>query len=393
MLKKAILSTLLCVALALSFVACGPAENPQTDSGGTSSGSSVSSSDTNSDTATDGESTDASTATEGTTTDTRDEVKKDDPYWEEDAIGRKIIACDIINFSVVVYDLDACQGDYQRLINDKSTIVWEWSSVYDRNCVGFPGGLSSAKLRYSPYYGKDVVIACSSNGWWGVVDYEKCTVICEGWVSSGPHSVEMLPNGDLVIGVSAKTIGVYYIPLSAGVAEPVSELEAPACHGVCWDPERQCIWVLEGNGVFRATVENMGTKQAKLVRHYDNIKVLGNSMGHAFSPIYGQPGKYWVSENKLLIFDATTGEYTSAGALSAGGIKGVASFADGSVVEAICNLGGNAVNFYACDGFRILEKRMSEGKVQVVKYVATDVIFPIGGRQFYKVQPFTRNYL
>lgn len=226
----------------------------------------------------------------------------------------------------------------------------------------------------------------------GGIDYEKSTIICEGMLASGPHSIEMLPNGDIVIGVSSKQIGVYYIPLSAGETESVSELYAPGSHGVCWDPERECIWVLEGNGVFRATVENTGTKQAKLVRHYDNIGVFGNGMGHAFSPIYGQPGKYWTSGNGLLIFDAHTGSYDSAGALNAGGIKGISSFADGTVVEAICNPGGSAVNFYACDGFRIWEKRMSDGKVQVMKYVAVDVVFPEGGRQFYKVQPFTRNY-
>ena len=384
MLKKAILSTLLCVALALSFVACGPAENPQTDSGGTSSGSSVSSSDTNSDTATDGESTDASTATEGTTTDTRDEVKKDDPYWEEDAIGRKIIACDIINFSVVVYDLDACQGDYQRLINDKSTIVWEWSSVYDRNCVGFPGGLSSAKLRYSPYYGKDVVIACSSNGWWGIIDYEKCMVICEGMGPNNAHSVEMLPNGDLILGVSASQIGVYYIPITLGMTEPVSGIGAPACHGVCWDPERKCLWVLEGTGVFKATIENIGTKDAKLVRdNRSKVDLMEDADCHAFSPVYGQPGKYWVSAyENLWIFDVETGKFTkSDDAYNVNEIKGVASFADGTVVEAAVNLGGNAINFFACDGFRIIE----DG-------VATLVTFPKGGRQFYKIQPFTRNY-
>ncbi|MBO5249035.1 MAG: hypothetical protein J6B54_07125 [Clostridia bacterium] len=404
MLKKVFISILLCVALALSFVACGPAENPQTDSAGTSSNSaSVSSSDTNSDastdtvtdgstatsdnvtdTVTDEGSSDASTATEGTTTDTQDEVKKDDPYWEED-LGRKFLACDIVNFNIVLYDLDACNGDYQNLVNNKNAIVWEWKSLFDRNCKYSPGvGIDSAKLRYSPYYGKDVVIACSSNGWWGIIDYEKCTVICEGMGPNNAHSVEMLPNGDLILGVSASQIGVYYIPITLGMTEPVSGIEAPACHGVCWDPERKCLWVLEGTGVFKATIENIGTKDAKLVRdNRSKVDLMEDADCHAFSPVYGQPGKYWVSAyENLWIFDVETGKFTkSDDAYNVNEIKGVASFADGTVVEAAVNLGGNAINFFACDGFRIIE----DG-------VATLVTFPKGGRQFYKIQPFTRNY-
>ena len=91
-----------------------------------------------------------------------------------DTSGRKLIATDITQHRIVVYDLDACKGDYTKLTDDWISVVWEWDSDDDPNCTVYkPGyGLDSAKLRYSEYYKRYVVIACSSNGWVGVIDYK-----------------------------------------------------------------------------------------------------------------------------------------------------------------------------------------------------------------------------
>ncbi|MBO5249033.1 MAG: hypothetical protein J6B54_07115 [Clostridia bacterium] len=287
------------------------------------------------------------------------------------------------------------------MTDDKTAMVWEWSSTYDPNCKSGPGaGISSAKLRYSPYYKRDVIIACSSNGWWGVIDYQARKLLCEGKLISGPHSVEMLPNGDLVVGVSNNPMGVYYIPLSVGIFEPVHSIESHSCHGVCWDPTRECLWVLDYDEVYAVTVENMGTAQAKLVRDESRVctfKVGGKDYhdGHALSPIAGSPGKYWVSTvNYLWMFDSETMEMTREfdryNTLNRRAIKGIVSFEDGTVVETVHNLGGGAVNFYACDGFRVISPTVGQNGQTVD--VVTNAISPFMGRQFYKIQSFTKNY-
>ncbi len=116
----------------------------------------------------------------------------------------KFLATDIKNHSIVIFDLNRCRGNLDNLVN-RTCVVWEWDADKDLNCKLKPGaGLDAAKLRYSPYYGKDVIVACSSSGWAGVIDYEKKTVLWEYQIGGGPHSIELMPDsGDIVVAGSS----------------------------------------------------------------------------------------------------------------------------------------------------------------------------------------------
>lgn len=368
---KRFLTLLLLLSLLFSFAACGDGGSAPDSSVGTDN-----------------------TATEGTDT---SPVKAG---FDENA-EHKFLACDTVNGSIVVFDLNACEGDYQLLTEDGISVVWEFSADEHPECTTLSNkwSISSAKYRYSAYYGRDVIIACASFGWAVVIDYEAEEVLLEANVAPGPHSIEMLPNGDLVVAASAAPGDLAYIPLSAGLKEPVSRMEGTYFHGVCWDPENEWLWVLDDTGVFAVGVRNMGTKDGELYRIAGTGDVfVGEGGGHALSPIYGEPGKYWASSaSKLWVFDSETETLTTSfdrsSALTAEhNIKGICSFPDGTVVEAICNIGGNANNSWDCDGLRIFTKEMSKGKVQKLMNRTQEVIFDPEHRQFYKVQPFTKDY-
>ena len=311
------------------------------------------------------------------------------------------LATDIRNGGIVIFDLDACNGNYELLKDDSVAVVWEWRASEDPNCVGNPGeGIDAAKLRYSSYYKKDVIIACSSAGWCGVIDYEARTVLWEYTVSGGgPHSVEMLPNGDLVIGVSgdAKKGSVRYVPLSAGETLPSHTLYSPSCHGLQWDPENEVLWVLDYDEVYACTVSNPGTKRASLSRVKGSEDLFGDVdvSGHVLSPVYGQPGKYWVSAHKYLWqFDTDTGKltrsYNRASTLTRSNVKGVASFSDGTVIMTYGGLGTDTTYDWSSLGFRITTFEMSGGKIKQPKPKTTEVIFE--NREFYKVYPLSKEY-
>lgn len=340
-------------------------------------------------------------------TDQKTEDKKPDKKEEAEPtafnpdLEHRFLATDIRNHSIVVFDLNACDGNYELLKNDSVAVVWEWDADEDPNCTIKPdAGIDAAKLRYSGYYKKDVIIACSSNGWCGVIDYEAKSLLWEYKVSGGgPHSVEMLPNGDLIIGVSGdKNKGsVRYVPLSAGAVVPTFTLFSPSCHGVQWDPEKEILWVLDYDEVYGCEVKKMGTKNAHLVRIEDSGSTFDqmDESGHAFSPIYGQPGKYWASAHKYLWqFDTDTGRLTRSynrySDLTKTDIKGIASFADGTVVESCARLGGKTTYDWSSGGFRIITYQWSTGKVKKLVPTTTEVIFT--EREFYKVQPFTKDY-
>ena len=404
---KRILAVLLCLVLAFALVACGDTENTDlftetqtdeteglfTDSAEESNPPVSSETDSDSDTE---EKTD--TDSDSSNTGTTSNAVLFDPDMEH-----KFIATDITNHSVVVFDLNLCDGDFQLLKEDDVAVIWEWDADEDPNCKIKPGaGIDSAKYRYSNYYKKDVIIACSSNGWAGVIDYEAKSLLWEYQVGNGPHSIEMLPNGDVVVACSSDPGALAYIPLSAGATRPVSSIPSLYCHGVSWDPDNEWLWVLEDNGVYAATIKNMGTMEGEIGRvggmkfTFEN----GEAGGHAFSPIGGEPGKYWASSGKYLWkFDAEneelTRKYARAGKLTTStNIKGIASFADGTVVQTVSQMGGKDATTYewSCDGFRIVTREMSTGQVKTPTDRVTIVQFENSHREFYKVQPFTKDY-
>lgn len=375
-MKKRILALFLLVVLALSLVACGG--DPVNPDPGSDSNVPVSSGNT------DAESSDSNTSDQG-------EDTKVEGY--DASIEHKFLACDITSHGIVVFDLNKCEGDWQNLTNDSMSVVWEWIPEQDPNLkTAGPGlGIDSAKYRYSPIYEKDVIIACSSNGWVGIIDYEAKTLLWETVIHSGPHSVEMLPNGDLVVGCSSKPGALVYYAISAGYNKKVHSIPSLYCHGVSWDPEEECLWVLEHTGVYAAVIENMGTKNGKIIRIDRSGAQFPKNYtgGHAFSPVAGQPGRYWASSGgDLWQFDANDekmySNYPMNLYLSRGSIKGVTSFADGTVIETIGGIGNNSQSWSSA-GFLIVTRDRETQEVKS-EYVLFD------HRDFYKIQPFTKDY-
>jgi len=394
---KRIFAFLLVAVLALSLVACTePEPSTDTSSEGDTSSEVVSGTDTSSDVSTQ-PGTDPGTDTSTGTS----EPEEPKPLLYDPSMEHKFIATDITNHSVVVFDLNACDGDFTKLTDDSVAVVWEWDPEEDKTCKGNPGrGIDSAKLRYSEYYDRYVIIACSSGGWAGVIDYEKKEVLWEYNVGNGPHSIEMIPNGDVVVACSSDPGALAYVPLSAGITKPVSSIPSLYCHGVSWDPENEWLWVLEDNGVYAATIMNMGTKDGKIARvgGVGDVFDGGITGGHAFSPVYGEPGKYWASSaSHLWQFDTAeeelTRSYDRAGTLTTkSNIKGIASFPDGTVVQTVAGLCGEDTAGWSSDGLRVIVRKMSGGKVSVPKDEVTVVKFDVKHREFYKVQPFTAEY-
>ena len=373
-MKKRILALFLLVVLAFSLVACG-GDPVDTNTG---SDSSLPASSNNSDVSSNTDNSDSG-----------DEVNK----GYDETMEHKIIISDREAHKILVMDLNACNGDFEALPDSDSAIVWEYDLANDpnRKTRDAGAGLDSAKYRYSPYYGKDVVIACSSDGWAGVVDYEAKTLL---WESDAPvlhnaHSIEMLPNGDVVGAVAKDTddAGLVYFPLSAGVNTYSSAIPSKYSHGVCWDPENEWLWVLENTETVAIKVNGMGTEDAKLVRLSGlGAQSQGGGGGHAFAPVGGQPGKYWASfGGKVYQFDSVEEEMIPDAYFSSRDTKGICSFSDGTVVQIVAD-----EDTVVSSDIHIVIRKLSGGKKQELRNVETVVNFP--GMVFYKVQAFTKDY-
>ncbi|MBP3300985.1 MAG: hypothetical protein J6M34_05740 [Clostridia bacterium] len=402
---KRVFAILLCLITVFSLVACG---NDAVDTDTSAAGDGLFTEDL-ADSAVSSETSDVKPSTDTGADKTTSSDQPDDKaevILYDPKMEHKFIATDIANHSIVVYDLNLCDGDYQLLKDDDVAVIWEWDADEDPNCKlkdQVASGIDAAKYRYSPYYKRDVIVACSSAGWAGVIDYEARTVLWEYNIGNGPHSIELMPNsGDVVVACSSgpKSGKLSYIPLSAGETKPSHYIFCPSGHGVMWDPQNEHLWVLEYEQVFACYVEGEGTKNARLKRVEGSGANFNkqDASGHAFSPVYGQPGKYWVTAGKLWQFDAETETLTRtfsrSGKYTANSIKGIAGFADGTSIQTVAEFSGKGKTTYdwSCDGFRIVVMEMSSGQVKQPTAKVYNVYFNTSHREFYKVHPFTKDY-
>lgn len=314
------------------------------------------------------------------------------PFYDED-MDHQILISDIGKQTILQMDLDLCEGDYSKLTTDEC-IVWEWNANEDPNCHYFLNyGLDDAKIRYSAYWERDVVIACSSNGWAGVIDYENKTLLWENAFSNCPHSVELLPNGDLVVAGSGgnnwETDGeLVLIPFSQGQTTQSSAIHVPSCHGVQWDPERELLWVLGYYGVIGVEagedgsltqIEGMGAEFGPL-----------DGGGHDFAPVYGELGKYWVTaHHKVWQFDAETMKleslYDRSLDYSKKDVKGIAYFADGTMVTCVGGVGVKLYESWSTNVLYVTTYPDAGAKASVSAIMFND-------REFYKVRAFSKDY-
>lgn len=314
------------------------------------------------------------------------------PLYDE-TMDHQILVADIGKQTLLQIDMDLCGGDFKNLTSD-DCIVWEWNANEDPNCHHIlDWGLDDAKYRYSDYWERDVIIACSSNGWAGVIDYEAKTILWESTFDNCPHSVEMLPGGDLLVAGSGgdgwETEGeLVLIPLSQGVTTETSALHVPSCHGVQWDPERELSWVLGYYGVIGVRVAEDGSLQ-----RVDGVGAEFGSMdggGHDLSPVYGEPDKYWVTaHHRVWQFDAAdsslTYTYDRFASYSKKDVKGIAYFPDGTMVSCVGGLGFNLHASWSTKALSVTYFPEPDGKA-----VSTAALFD--DREFYKVRTFTGNY-
>ena len=243
------------------------------------------------------------------------------------------------------------------------------------------------------------MLGSSSGGWAGIIDYETKEILFEALVPNGPHSIELLPNGDLVVASSGgdnwDTKGyLRYFPLSTGSTTHSDDLKVPSAHGVQWDPVQEVLWALQYDGVIAVQIRNYGTKDAKLVKLSDMGATFNgkDASGHDLSPVYGQPGKYWVTAGRVWIFDSETNtlteNYKYRSGYNASSVKGIAYFPDGTMVSTPSNSKGSTYEWSTLE-MRLVYLEMSPRVEQVI--VRTKTI-KFTNREFYKVHTFCKDY-
>jgi len=237
---------------------------------------------------------------------------------------RKILVTDQKNKCISLYDIDK---------KDWTTPDWTWTSKEPTFT-----NVDGVKYRYDNNAECDVLALCSSGGYVAMITYPRGEVLSFVRNAGGnPHSVEVLPDGALVLAASTGNYVRIYDTSSFGdVSKKYKEIYVPDAHGVLWDPEMEILWALGGNKLYAYEV----TEDHDMIHREDLTIPLLAGGGHDLQPVYGKPDWFWVTMNeKVMQVNKKTKEieirYDGWVTLSAlAGVKGIGNFMDGTVVVA-----------------------------------------------------------
>ncbi len=150
-----------------------------------------------------------------------------------------------------------------------------------------------------------------------------------------PHSVELLPDGNIVsANRDGNSLKLFATGKGNGV-EPI-EVNFGGAHGAVWDHKRQLLWAIGGNKLWAFTYNF--DKDNPMLTPVSSKKYEIEPSGHDLYPVPGEDKLYFTSKN-LWVFDIATGEQT---VLLDKGVKSVSQNGPGGEIIYAQGLGKNA---------------------------------------------------
>ncbi len=214
-----------------------------------------------------------------------------------------------------------------------ATLVWKYKTS-EYNIAGL-------KTRIHPEYGQ-VIIAAYGGSSALMVSYPEGKLIWStNQTAANPHSPEYIPteNGG-VIAVAASTGNEVRFFDEKSEAVKYS-LPFQDSHGVLWDPDGKCLWVIGRTSMKAYTV----SKNAEGVIAVEPIEgkqySIPSDYAHDLQPVYGDKNLLWVTTSSAVYqFDKTTGKFSTDFQgiyknlkITTKNIKGIGNFEDGTVIS------------------------------------------------------------
>lgn len=187
-----------------------------------------------------------------------------------------LMAHDQLGERLVIYDLDAFE-------NGKNLDDIEAFSIKTGHAAGL-------KYREDTVLGNVILVAGSRSA---IISYPTGKRI---WYTSdpgsNPHSIEMLPSGNIVIASSSdgllrlfKTSAL--VDKDRDVAKTYTDYKLDDAHGVLWDPEYQILWALGAYDLKAFSVVGEGSEESLVEVPQMSIKLPeGKYWGHDLSADY-----------------------------------------------------------------------------------------------------------
>ncbi|MEU1419803.1 DUF6528 family protein [Kitasatospora sp. NPDC005751] len=191
-------------------------------------------------------------------------------------------------------------------------VVWSWSADRAADLADLTpahGWSMPDEAKSRVRGGRRYLLTTASGGLVAVVDTATGgTYWAADTGGANPHSVELLPDGN--VAVAASTGG--WVRLYAASRGPRSTVHAvyplKGAHGVQWDGRTRLLWAVGDDELTALRVG--GTPAAPVLTAARSIP-LPEPGGHDLAPVLAAPGRFWVSTAEhLWQFDPAGGRFT-----------------------------------------------------------------------------------
>jgi len=306
--------------------------------------------------------------------------------------SHEVIITDIGTGRIVVTDLDKEDPFAEE------NLIWEWIPSAEQGWdyitqASLVDSLSGLKYRWSEHFKTNVVLFTSARGAAGMIEYPSGKCLWKAKVGQSPHSIEMMPNGDIVVASSGggdweEGRLFYYDLKNDGTYEATTEHYLNGAHGVLWDTDNNVLWALGFPELVAYMPGETSGGQATLYLVDGWGAKVPDGSGHDLMPDFGNRDIMWITDNVSIYQfskyqNKVLKEFPNAKKMmQMPAVKGVTSFTDG--VVAFVSYGDKDGADHPATVRAFWPKE--DGTFELVKYVDD-------GSGWNKIRVFTTDYL
>lgn len=217
------------------------------------------------------------------------------------------------------------QAENRLLIVDPQSkkILWEWlpqeSNVVAEHVAWFKA-ISDAK----PVFNGKYILLTASGGAVALVRISDKKTLFYANAGKNPHSVEMLPDGNIVTAASTGNVLTLFKvdtlqPLQTGYKKTYFIKDG---HNVVWDRKRQQLWATSGD-TLKAFAYNNNCNKPELVE--SGKVMLPNPGAHDLFPVFGEDALWFTNIFNIYKFDLRTKTFKPFPTIHEKDIKSVSS--------------------------------------------------------------------
>lgn len=191
---------------------------------------------------------------------------------------------------------------------------WLWAAKGDPNVKQEHHRLFGVPDECKPRKNGKLILMNDSCG--GFAGLDVMTGLCAFYGNAGgnPHSVELLPDGNVAVASSTgRTLKIFDVkehPFDPDKQKCVTALDLPGGHGVVWDAKRGTLFALGYTNLYELAYAPE-TMSVKVLRCWDYTKPCVDAWGHDLVP-NGKGGYYFTNHSAVWLFDPETGTFAKA---------------------------------------------------------------------------------